>query len=89
MLHYLPPEGGRKGRGEMKKVIIVLGALAVIAAVAVFAWGRNRKPADEIPLEMGSFESAPPSEKNFKVDDMNIKFDGKAAPEAKKAPAGK
>ena len=73
----------------MKKVIIVLGVLAVVAAVAVFAWVRNGRSADEIPLEMGSFESAPPSEKNFKVDDMNIKFDGKTAPAAKKAPAAK
>ena len=70
----------------MKKVIIVLGVLAVVAAVAVFAWVRNGRPADEIPVEMGSFESAPPSEKNFKVDDMNIKFDDKAEPAAKKAP---
>ena len=73
----------------MKKVIIVLVLLAVVAAVAVIAWVRNGRSADEIPLEMGTFESAPPSEKNFKVDDMNIKFDGKAATEAKKAPAAK
>ena len=73
----------------MKKVIIALVLLAVVAAVAVFAWVRNGRSADEIPLEMGSFESAPPSEKNFKVDDMNIKFDGKAASGAKKAPAAK
>ena len=73
----------------MKKIIIVLGALAVVAAIAVFAWVRNGKSADEIPLEMGSFESAPPSEKNFKVEDMNINFDGKSAPAAKKVPTAK
>ena len=72
----------------MKKVIIVLGALAVVAAVAVFAWIKTRGSSDEIPFKMGTFESMPPSENGFKLDDMNIKFDGKA-PVAKKTPAAK
>ena len=70
----------------MQKIIVVLGALAVVAAVAVFAWIKERESSDDIPLKMGSFESMPPSEKGFKLDDMNIKFDDKAEPAAKKAP---
>lgn len=72
---------------RMKKIIIVLGALAVVAAVAVFAWIKVCGSSDDIPIKMGTFESTPPSEKGFKLDDMNIKFDGKAP--AKKAAADK
>ena len=73
----------------MKKIIVVLGALAVVAAVAVFAWIKERESSDDIPLKMGSFESMPPSEKGFKLDDINIKFDSKSAPAAKSTPAAK
>lgn len=73
----------------MKKIIIVLVALAVVAAVAVCAWIKMRGSSDDIPFKMGTFESMPPSEQGFKLDDMNIKFDGKATPAAKKAPAAK
>lgn len=71
----------------MKKVIILLGALAVVAAVAVFAWIKVRGSSDDVPFKMGTFESMPPSEKGFKLDDMNIKFDSKAP--AKKAAVDK
>ena len=71
----------------MKKVIIVLGALAVVAAVAVFAWIKVRGSSDDVPFKMGTFESMPPSEKGFKLDDINIKFEDKAP--AKKAAADK
>ena len=73
----------------MKKVIIVLGALAVVAAVAVFAWIKVRGSSDDVPFKMGTFESMPPSEKGFKLDDINIKFDSKSAPAAKGTPAAK
>lgn len=71
----------------MKKVIILLGALAVVAAVAVFAWIKVCGSSDDIPIKMGTFESTPPSEKAFKLDDINIKFEDKAP--AKKAAAAK
>ena len=71
----------------MKKIIIVLGALAVVAAVAVFAWIKVCGSSDDIPIKMGTFESTPPSEKAFKLDDINIKFEDKAP--AKKAAADK
>ena len=71
----------------MKKIIIVLGALAVVAAVAVFAWIKVRGSSDDVPFKMGTFESMPPSEKAFKLDDINIKFEDKAP--AKKAAAAK
>ena len=63
---------------DMKKIAVVLVAVAVVAAVAALILTRGREQADEIPLKMGSFESMPPSEKDFKVDDMDIKFGNKA-----------
>ena len=62
----------------MKKVLIVAGLLAIFAIVALIVsrvWKAGDRSEDAIEFKMGTFDKVPPSEKNFKVNDINITFE--------------
>lgn len=62
----------------MKKVVLLVVAVIAIVVIAVIAHKvqtTEKSSGDQIEIKMGSFEKAPPSGKNFKLNDINITFD--------------
>ena len=76
----------------MKRVVII--SMIVLAAVVagVVAWFKLRGgdgDSAEAWGKMGTFESSPPSEKGFRTDDIQIRFEDEGASRKGRSPSAK